>query len=92
MHNDMSNFNRQIQNAAAIALAQHGGEAHGRLWKIADLIASEMYGPAEPHDISLMKQHMLAVGIEHLFEGSPVVCFRGGDDDYSLVDRRLLNE
>lgn len=88
--NTMSPFNREIQNCLVIAVRQNDGKVHGNMWKIADLIASEMFGPAYPADISRMKTHLLAVGLEYIAEGSSVVIFQDAEDYFSIVERESV--
>jgi len=93
MTNDMTNFNRRIQNAIVLLVNRHGGEIHGSWFEIADLIQSEMGGVIDDEDVHLMRRHLQAVGLEHLTEGSPVAFFRMpcAGAELNLVDRRLLD-
>lgn len=89
-----SNFNRMITNSIILAVRQsETGELHGSWPKIADAIYWEMSG-IEPGDevLEKMQQHLIAVGLDYLTEGSPVVFFRAMDGSLHLVARELCDE
>lgn len=92
MYNDMTNFNRRIQNCIVLLVNRHGGEIHGSWFQIAELIQDEMGGIIDDEDVQLMKDHIMAVGLEHLTEGSPVVFFKMNCPmgALNLVDRKLV--
>lgn len=89
---DLVSFNRRITNTIVLLVNRHGGEVHGSWFEIADLIQTEMGGVIEDEDVHMMKNHIMAVGLEHLTEGSPVVFFRMPDPrgQLNIVDRELV--
>lgn len=87
-----SNFNKMITNSIVLAV-QHSeqGEIHGSWPKIADALLWELNG-RDPCDevLEKMQRHLIAVGLDYLTEGSPVVFFRAMDGELNLVSRELV--
>lgn len=92
MYNDLSNFNRRIQNVIVLLINRHGGEIHGSWFEIADLIQMELGGVVDDEDTHMMRRHLQAVGFDHLTANSAVVYFHNGRDPINLVDRSLVYE
>lgn len=92
MTHDMTNFNRMIRNSIVLAVRHsETGEVHGSWPVIADKILCELNGYDDHGDIvDRMQRHLIAVGLDYLTEGSPVVFFRGMDGSVHLVARELV--
>ena len=93
MTHDMTNFNRMIRNSIVLAVRfSEQGEVHGSWPVIADKILCELNG-YDDHDevLGKMQQHLMAVGLDYLTEGSPVVFFRGDGGELNLVLRELCD-
>lgn len=93
-HDPMTIFNRQILNSICILVRQsEQGEVHGSWPAIADKILCELMGH-EDHDeiVDRMQRHLIAVGLQHITEGSPVVFFRSMSGELNLVARELCHE
>lgn len=88
-----SNFNRMITNSIVLAVRlSETGEVHGSWPVIADKILCELNGYDDHGDIvDRMQEHLLAVGLDYLTEGSPVVFFKSRNGDLNLVDRSLCD-
>ena len=94
MNNDMTNFNRRIQNSIVLLVSRHGGEIHGSWFEIADFIQSEMSGVLDDDCVHRMKAHLMAVGLDCLTANSPVVFFKTPDHmaPLNLILRELVHE
>ena len=88
--NDMTSFNRRIQNCIALVVNRHGGEIHGSWFQIADVIQMELGGVIDDECVHQMRRHLMAVGLDHHTANSPVVFFRGDGGEINLVDRTLV--
>lgn len=91
-YNPETVFNREILNSICILVRQsEQGEIHGSWPVIADKILCEMMGH-DDHDeiVDRMQRHLLAVGLDYLTAGSPVVFFRSMTGELNLVSRELV--
>lgn len=90
MINNMSSFNRCIQNAVVLLVARHGGEFHGSWFQVADLIQMEVGGVIDDECTHQMRRHLQAVTLDYIVAGSPVVFFKSRNGDLNLVDEGLV--
>lgn len=87
-----SNFNRMITNSIVLAVRHsEQGEVHGSWPVIADRILCELNGYCD-HDeiVGRMQAHLIAVGLDYLTAGSPVVFFRSMTGELNLVAKELV--
>lgn len=89
---DLTNFNRRIVNTLCICARKNGGEVHGSVPAIAVLVLEEMNGAVFDESLKRMRDHLHAVGFEHLTEGSPLVYFLGPNNVHHFVLQEALNE
>ncbi|WP_332820469.1 hypothetical protein [Pseudomonas sp.] len=89
---ELTNFNRRILNSLLIVVRQNQGAIFGSWFQVADLIQTEMGGVTDDEDVHRMRRHLMAVGFDHLTEGSPLAYFRAINGDHHFVERGLLNE
>lgn len=94
IHDPMTVFNRQILNSICILVRQNGGELHGHWPLIADKVACDLGLSIEAYDeiAQKMQDHLIAVGLDHITAGSPVVFFRSMSGELHLVSKELLHE
>lgn len=92
MINTMSHFNRCIQNAVVLLVARHGGEIHGSWFQVSDLIQMEVGGVIDDECAHQMRRHLMAVTMDYIVAGSPVVFFKSRNGDLHLVAKELIDE
>lgn len=88
---ELTYFNRLLLNNLLIAVRANKGALFGSWWKIADTIQTELGGPSEDDQVNRMKSHLMAIGFDHLTEGSPLAYFKAMNGDHHFVERSLLD-